>query len=57
MLKFRTREQCEQFQIMRFGVSCATCERSDEECPWNRDDAKQMTSAAELEEPITFIAA
>jgi hypothetical protein len=57
MLKFRTREQCEQFQIMRFGVSCATCERSNEECPWNRDDAKQMTSAAELEEPITFIAA
>jgi hypothetical protein len=57
MLKFRTREQCEQFQIMRFGISCATCERWDEECPWHRDDAKEMTSAAELEESPTFIAA
>jgi hypothetical protein len=57
MLKFRTREQCEQFQIMHFGVSCATCERSDEECPWHRDDAKEMTTAAEQEEPITLIAA
>jgi len=57
MLKFRTREQCEQFQMMRFGISCATCERSDEECPWNRDDAKEMTSAAELEASPTLIAA
>jgi len=57
MLKFRTREQCEQFQIMHFGISCATCERSDEECPWNRDDAKEMTRAEELKESIAFIAA
>jgi hypothetical protein len=57
MLKFRTREQCEQFQIMRFGISCATCERSDEECPCHRDDAKEMTTTAELEESSTFIAA
>jgi hypothetical protein len=57
MLKFRSREQCEQFQIMRFGVSCATCELSDEECPWHRDDAKEMTTAAEQEEPITLVAA
>jgi hypothetical protein len=38
MLKVYTREQCEQFQMMYFGVSCATCERSDEECPWHRRD-------------------
>ncbi len=38
MLRFWTREQCEQFQMMYFGVSCATCERSDEECPWHRRD-------------------
>ena len=56
MLKFRTREQCEQFQVMHFGVSCATCERSDEECPWHRNDANEMTGAAELGEPITSIA-
>jgi hypothetical protein len=57
VLKFMTREQCEQFQIMCFGISCATCERSDQECPWNRDDAKEMTSATELEEASTIIAA
>jgi hypothetical protein len=57
VLKFMTREQCEQFQIMCFGISCATCERSDQECPWNRDDAKAMTSATELEEASTIIAA
>ena len=38
MLKLLTREQCEQFQMMRFGISCATCERTDEECPWHRQD-------------------
>jgi len=56
MLNFRTREQCEQFQMMRFGISCATCERSDEECPWNRDDVK-VTSTAELEESFSLTAA
>jgi hypothetical protein len=52
MLKFRTRlefktaEQCEQFQMMAFGVSCATCQRSDRECPWNRQD--ELTVIAKL---------
>jgi hypothetical protein len=36
MLEFRTREQCEQFQMAAFGI--ATCERSDQECPWGRQD-------------------
>ncbi len=35
---FRTREQCERFQIMNFGISCDTCECSDQECPWGRRD-------------------
>jgi len=41
MLQFRTmsecktQEQCEQFQMMAFGLSCATCGRSDRECPWH----------------------
>jgi hypothetical protein len=38
MLHFWTREQCEQFHIMHFSISCATCERSDQECPWHRRD-------------------
>jgi hypothetical protein len=38
MLEFRTREQCEQFQMSHFGISCATCERWDVECPWGRRD-------------------
>ena len=38
MFNLDTREQCEQFQMLYFGVSCATCERSDEECPWHRRD-------------------
>jgi hypothetical protein len=32
MLNFWTREQCEQYQMMHFGISCATCERWDDEC-------------------------
>jgi hypothetical protein len=35
-LEFKTVQQCEQFQMMAFGISCATCQRSDQECPWNR---------------------
>jgi hypothetical protein len=35
-LEFDTAQQCEQFQMMAFGISCATCQRSDHECPWNR---------------------
>ena len=38
MLTFGSREQCEQFQMLHFGISCATCERSDQECPWHRQD-------------------
>jgi hypothetical protein len=38
MLQFLSREQCEQFQMMHFGISCATCECSDVECPWQRQD-------------------
>lgn len=37
-LEFKSAEQCEQFQMMAFGVSCATCQRSDRECPWNRQE-------------------
>ena len=52
MLRFWTREQCEQFQMMRFGVSCATCERSDEECPWHRQD--EVATALRAEEADYF---
>jgi len=38
MPEFRTREQCESYRLMHFEISCATCERSDEECPWLRQD-------------------
>ena len=38
MLEFKTREQCEHFHMTAFGISCATCERSDKECQWNRRD-------------------
>lgn len=53
MLHFWTREQCEQFQIMHFGMSCATCERSDEECPWHRND--EASAAARIEESETEV--
>jgi hypothetical protein len=36
MFPFQSREQCEEFQMTRFGISCSTCERSDDECPWHR---------------------
>lgn len=42
MLKFRTKEQCEQFQMAAFDISCATCERWDQECPWDRRDEPTM---------------
>ena len=42
-LEFETAEQCEQFQMMAFSISCATCERSDQQCPWERRD--QLTTA------------
>jgi hypothetical protein len=53
MLKFWNREECEQFQMTHFGVSCATCERSDEECPWHRQD--EVETALPAEEPITSL--
>lgn len=34
--EFKTSEQYEQFQMVAFGVSCATCGCSDQECPWGR---------------------
>lgn len=40
MLYFSNREQCENFQMVHFGISCSTCERSDEECPWHRQDSE-----------------
>ena len=55
MLKVLTREQCEQFQMMHFGVSCATCELSDDECPWHRQD--EAATALRVEGPITSLAA
>ena len=57
MLNFWTREQCEQFQMMHFGISCATCERSDEECPWHRQDENEMTTAVQIDESIALKAA
>jgi hypothetical protein len=53
MLRFWTREQCEQFQMMYFGVSCSTCQRSDEECPWHRQDDQ----AEVRQEEVTAMAA
>jgi hypothetical protein len=60
MLEFRTREQCEQFQMMAFGISCATCERSDQECPWGRRDEPTIIASRPLEvssEQIAFLQA
>jgi hypothetical protein len=54
MLELWTREQCEQFQMMRFGISCATCERLDEECPWHRqDDPEQLAFVSENRFPMS----
>ena len=47
MLELCSREQCEQLQMMRFGVSCATCERLDEECPWHRQDEPELVFVSE----------
>jgi hypothetical protein len=53
MLNFWSREQCEQFQILHFGISCASCERSDEECPWHR----QHDPTEDLPEDVGALAA
>ena len=52
MLEFRTKEQCEQFQMTSFGVSCATCGRSDQECPWSRRD--ELTIVARPTQPTSY---
>ena len=57
MLRLWTREQCEQFQMSHFGVTCATCERPDAECPWHREDDNEMTTAAQADKLITSNAA
>jgi len=49
MLEVSTREQCEQFQMSAFNVSCATCERSDRECPWGRKDGPAITVELNLD--------
>jgi hypothetical protein len=57
MLEFRTREQCEQFQMTAFAISCATRERSDQECPWGRRDEPTIIAGRLLElssEQIAF---
>ena len=48
MFNLNTREQCEQFQMLYFGVSCATFERSDEECPWHRQDDQTEVGPEEV---------
>ena len=52
-LELKTTQQCEQFQLMAFGISCATCECSDQECPWDRRD--ELTRVSKL--PKTAAAA
>jgi hypothetical protein len=47
MVNFWTREQCEEFNMMRFGITCATCELSDDECPWHRRDTQTRGAATE----------
>jgi hypothetical protein len=55
VLKFRTREQCEQFQMAAFEISCATCELWDQECPWDRRDEPTMvrSRSADVPSPVT----
>ena len=40
-----TREECEQFQMLAFGICCATCGRTDAECPFGRRDPTRSDSA------------
>jgi hypothetical protein len=32
-LGFVSQAQCEQFQMRAFGITCATCDRTDRDCP------------------------
>lgn len=34
-----TREECEGFQTLGFGICCATCEWSGDECPFGKTEA------------------
>jgi hypothetical protein len=45
-----TREECEGFQMLAFGVCCATCEWSDQECPFGRRDSTYSDSAYSIAE-------
>jgi hypothetical protein len=40
-LEFDGPQQCQQFQMMAFGICCATCECSDQQCPWHRQEEVQ----------------
>jgi hypothetical protein len=53
-MSFQTAEQCETFQMMAFGISCTTCERSDEECPWGR---RYETTTGEPDTSVVSVAA
>jgi hypothetical protein len=59
-MQFRTRfqfqnaQQCEQFQMTAFGVSCATCQCSDDECPFNRRD--EASASAKPPKAVTAAA-
>lgn len=41
LMSFRpsTREECEGFQTLSFGICCATCELSGDDCPFQRTKA------------------
>ncbi len=40
-----TREECEGFQMLAFGLCCTTCEWAGEKCPFERNDATRSDSA------------
>jgi hypothetical protein len=40
-----TREECEGFQMLAFGLCCATCGKTDAECPFGRHDSTCSDSA------------
>ena len=40
-----TREECEGFQMLAFGLCCATCGKTDAECPFGRRDSTCSDSA------------
>lgn len=50
-LEFKSLQECEQFQLLAFGISCATCGRSDRECPWERrpDSTMPQMLSGEIE--------